>query len=139
MYLWLALMLSLPHKEERFLFVIYPLICLAGAIALVIGSKVVLPFRKTRQLALMLTLVVLFVFVMFSLSRSCALILNYTAPMHIYKHLAHYELKEGKIARYPVSGNGKIFMSFNFKPSFQIFIANSSMIPSFALKITTKL
>lgn len=30
-YVWFLLMSSLPHKEERFLFIIYPLICLACA------------------------------------------------------------------------------------------------------------
>ena len=31
-YLWLAVMPSRPHKEERFLFPIYPLLCLAAAL-----------------------------------------------------------------------------------------------------------
>lgn len=34
MYIWLTLMLRMAHKEERFLFVIYPLICLGGAVSL---------------------------------------------------------------------------------------------------------
>jgi hypothetical protein len=34
LYLWLAVMLPQPHKEERFLYVIYPLICLAAAFSL---------------------------------------------------------------------------------------------------------
>ena len=33
MYLMFAIFSSQPHKEERFLFVVYPLICLAGAVA----------------------------------------------------------------------------------------------------------
>ena len=31
-FLWLAVMASRPHKEERFLFPIYPLLCLAAAL-----------------------------------------------------------------------------------------------------------
>merc|ERR1711892_1532387 len=31
LYLWLLVFWTRPHKEERFLFPIYPLICLAGA------------------------------------------------------------------------------------------------------------
>lgn len=34
MYLWMLIFFSQPHKEERFLFPIYPLICLSGAVAL---------------------------------------------------------------------------------------------------------
>ncbi|KAK8730809.1 hypothetical protein OTU49_007944 [Cherax quadricarinatus] len=32
MYLWLAIFMLQPHKEERFLFPVYPLFCLAGAV-----------------------------------------------------------------------------------------------------------
>lgn len=34
MYLWMLIFFTRPHKEERFLFPIYPLICLSGAVAL---------------------------------------------------------------------------------------------------------
>lgn len=34
MYLWMLVFFTRPHKEERFLFPIYPLICLSGAVAL---------------------------------------------------------------------------------------------------------
>jgi len=34
MYIWIVIFFSQPHKEERFLFPIYPLICLCGAVAL---------------------------------------------------------------------------------------------------------
>lgn len=34
MYIWILIFFSQPHKEERFLFPIYPLICLSGAVAL---------------------------------------------------------------------------------------------------------
>ncbi|KAJ3279200.1 mannosyltransferase, partial [Borealophlyctis nickersoniae] len=39
MYLWLGIFTLQPHKEERFLFVVYPLICLNGAIALFVGKN----------------------------------------------------------------------------------------------------
>jgi len=35
-HLWMAFFLYLPHKEERFMFVIYPLICVMGSISLVL-------------------------------------------------------------------------------------------------------
>jgi alpha-1,2-mannosyltransferase len=39
MYLWLGVFWSQPHKEERFLFPAYPLICLAAAITIDSGQK----------------------------------------------------------------------------------------------------
>ena len=33
MYLWLSVFWMQPHKEERFLFPVYPLICLAAALS----------------------------------------------------------------------------------------------------------
>lgn len=34
MYIWFLIFFIQPHKEERFLFPVYPLICLCGAVAL---------------------------------------------------------------------------------------------------------
>jgi len=34
MYLWILIFFTQAHKEERFLFPIYPLICLSAAISL---------------------------------------------------------------------------------------------------------
>lgn len=39
LFLWLAIFTIQPHKEERFLFPIYPMICLSGAISLDILQK----------------------------------------------------------------------------------------------------
>lgn len=43
LYLWLAIFVPQPHKEERFLYPVYPIICLAAAVslerlALVVGA-----------------------------------------------------------------------------------------------------
>lgn len=43
LYLWLAIMMLQPHKEERFLYPVYPMICLCGAITVDIIQK--LTFR----------------------------------------------------------------------------------------------
>ena len=34
MYVWLAIMFAQPHKEERFMYPIYPLICFNGAVTI---------------------------------------------------------------------------------------------------------
>lgn len=33
-YIWFGFMSAIPHKEERFLFVVYPHLCLAAAVAM---------------------------------------------------------------------------------------------------------
>lgn len=43
MYIWFIIFFIQPHKEERFLFPVYPLICLCGAVAL---SALQVSFRE---------------------------------------------------------------------------------------------
>jgi alpha-1,2-mannosyltransferase len=40
LHLWLLVFWTRPHKEERFLFPVYPLICLAGAMVIDSGQKI---------------------------------------------------------------------------------------------------
>ncbi|KAF9972115.1 mannosyltransferase [Actinomortierella ambigua] len=40
-YLWFAIFTAQPHKEERFLFVVYPLICFNAVVALFMAQKLV--------------------------------------------------------------------------------------------------
>ena len=49
LYLWLLVFWTQPHKEERFLFPVYPLICLAGAMVLDAGQKVSPDHPQGRQ------------------------------------------------------------------------------------------
>jgi alpha-1,2-mannosyltransferase len=42
-YLWLTFMTALPHKEERFMFPVYPQLCLAASAALTIVQTALLP------------------------------------------------------------------------------------------------
>ena len=43
-YLWFAIFTAQPHKEERFLFVVYPLICFNAVVTLFMGQKIVQRF-----------------------------------------------------------------------------------------------
>eukprot|EP01029_Cantina_marsupialis_P025929 TRINITY_DN68847_c1_g5_i1.p1 TRINITY_DN68847_c1_g5~~TRINITY_DN68847_c1_g5_i1.p1 ORF type:complete len:513 (+),score=67.46 TRINITY_DN68847_c1_g5_i1:202-1740(+) len=81
--LWLLVMFSQAHKEERFLFVVYPILCFM--IASVINSlmvRYVSPSFAKRIISFLL-------FVMFSLSvsRYLAISMNYGAPPKVYKQL----------------------------------------------------
>ncbi|KAL0044650.1 hypothetical protein WJX82_004234 [Trebouxia sp. C0006] len=93
-YVWLAAITALPHKEERFMYVIYPLMCLAAATTLasfrtltstILGK--LFSRRFARWISRGATAVVVIAIVVLSLSRSIALVVNYGAPMRLYSQL----------------------------------------------------
>uniref|UniRef100_A0A3P9HZX3 Mannosyltransferase n=1 Tax=Oryzias latipes TaxID=8090 RepID=A0A3P9HZX3_ORYLA len=90
MYLWMLVFFTRPHKEERFLFPIYPLICLCGAVALSSLQKCYhFLFQRYRLehytvSSNWLALSAVVVFTMLSLSRSVALFRGYHAPLDLY-------------------------------------------------------
>lgn len=108
--LWSLTISALPHKEERFLYPVYPLACLAAAaavaaapaaVAAVFGaaSAALLPRQRRRSsarrgsasfyslfsLALQASLVALAALV--GASRVAALLASYSAPLRIYSSL----------------------------------------------------
>ncbi|XP_010277032.1 PREDICTED: dol-P-Man:Man(6)GlcNAc(2)-PP-Dol alpha-1,2-mannosyltransferase [Nelumbo nucifera] len=96
-YIWLAFMSLQPHKEERFLYPIYPLICVAAAAVIDSfpdlfrdkynpndNSWIVIIAKALRPLVLSLILCA-------SHSRTFSLIHGYSAPLEIYKHLEHHD------------------------------------------------
>lgn len=96
MYLWLAIVAPRPHKEERFLFPIYPCLCLGAAIGTVTTLDAVgrWMMRKNKQhmaLSIRATLIVqVFVWgpaVVMSLSRTAALAKYYSAPLLVFSQL----------------------------------------------------
>ncbi|XP_051896012.1 alpha-1,2-mannosyltransferase ALG9 isoform X5 [Pristis pectinata] len=90
MYIWILIFFTRPHKEERFLFPIYPLFCLCGAVALsALQKSYHFLFQRYRPEHytvssnwLALGTVTLFGFL--SLSRSVALFRGYHAPLDLY-------------------------------------------------------
>ncbi|XP_073458526.1 alpha-1,2-mannosyltransferase ALG9 isoform X1 [Aquarana catesbeiana] len=90
MYIWILIFFTRPHKEERFLFPIYPLICLCGAVALAALQKCYHFLFQRYRLEhytvssnwLALGTVLLFGFLSFS--RSIALFRGYHAPLDLY-------------------------------------------------------
>ena len=97
MYVWLVIVAPRPHKEERFLFPIYPMLC-AGA-GLVVEEVVSVavsvigrlmkssPPRADAKATHGLAMTALIPIVLVSVSRSAALIANYSAPLKAYAHL----------------------------------------------------
>nr|XP_023669398.1 alpha-1,2-mannosyltransferase ALG9 [Paramormyrops kingsleyae] len=90
MYLWMLVFFTRPHKEERFLFPIYPLICLCGAVALSSLQKCYhFLFQRYRLehytiSSNWLALGSVVLFTVLSLSRSVALFRGYHAPLDLY-------------------------------------------------------
>jgi len=102
-YLWMAFMFYLPHKEERFLFVIYPLICLCASISImvlvhfvlaVIGALMRPSESSLTFIKRFLLSVILIVFISLSVSRAVSLTHNYGNASQLYTHMSTNELQE---------------------------------------------
>ncbi|KAK9814227.1 hypothetical protein WJX72_002581 [[Myrmecia] bisecta] len=94
LFVWLAAITALPHKEERFLFVVYPLTCLAAAATLEALPRLVysaglrcLPRRSAQLLANAAPIIAVLLIGLLSLARSAALVSNYGAPLRVYSQL----------------------------------------------------
>ncbi|KAJ9153512.1 hypothetical protein P3X46_026941 [Hevea brasiliensis] len=97
LYIWLGFMSLQPHKEERFLYPIYPLVCVAASS--VIESFPDLfrdrynPYDNSLivMIAKFLRPVVLGLILCASHARTFSLINGYGAPIEVYKILEHHD------------------------------------------------
>ncbi|KAK7257160.1 hypothetical protein RIF29_30931 [Crotalaria pallida] len=96
-YIWLGFMSLQPHKEERFLYPIYPLICVAASAVMESFPDL---FRDKYdsysnsiavKVAKVLRPVVLGLILCASHARTFSLINGYSAPMEVYKILEHHD------------------------------------------------
>eukprot|EP00268_Persea_americana_P042654 TRINITY_DN426_c1_g1_i1.p1 TRINITY_DN426_c1_g1~~TRINITY_DN426_c1_g1_i1.p1 ORF type:complete len:574 (+),score=88.11 TRINITY_DN426_c1_g1_i1:252-1973(+) len=96
-YIWLAFMSVQPHKEERFLYPVYPLICVAAAAVIESFPDV---FRRifdiygdspVIMIAKILRPVALGFILCASHARTFSLLNGYSAPLEIYKHLEYHD------------------------------------------------
>ncbi|KAE9620794.1 hypothetical protein Lal_00019309 [Lupinus albus] len=96
-YIWLGFMSLQPHKEERFLYPIYPLICVAASAVMESFPDL---FRDKYnsysnsiavKVAKILRPVVLGLILCASHARTFSLINGYSAPMEVYKILEHHD------------------------------------------------
>jgi alpha-1,2-mannosyltransferase len=88
LYLWLSIVVPRPHKEERFLFPIYPALCVCAAMTLeqlwVVTFGRLLPKGKMQSL----WIVLLAPSCLMCISRTLALTKYYTAPLSAFSALA---------------------------------------------------
>ncbi|XP_032824258.1 alpha-1,2-mannosyltransferase ALG9 [Petromyzon marinus] len=89
-YLWLLVFIAQPHKEERFMFPVFPLVCLHGAVALSALQKCYhFTFWRYRlehytHSSQWLALSALALFSVLSASRTLAQFKGYHAPLDLF-------------------------------------------------------
>ncbi|CAN0921741.1 Dol-P-Man:Man(6)GlcNAc(2)-PP-Dol alpha-1,2-mannosyltransferase [Linum grandiflorum] len=97
LYIWLGFMSLQPHKEERFLYPVYPLVCVAASAVIESFPDLVRdkynPHDKSVIviIAKVLRPLVLGLILCASHGRTFSLINGYSAPMEVYKVLDHYD------------------------------------------------
>uniref|UniRef100_A0A0E0FIC9 Mannosyltransferase n=1 Tax=Oryza nivara TaxID=4536 RepID=A0A0E0FIC9_ORYNI len=95
-YIWLAFMSLQAHKEERFLYPIYPLICVAAAAVIdtfpdFFHDKYSSEQSIFEKIAKGLRPLILGFILCASHSRTFSMLNGYGAPIQIYQHLEHHE------------------------------------------------
>eukprot|EP01080_Neovahlkampfia_damariscottae_P000179 gene179-4425_t len=79
-HIWFFFFSFIKHKEERFLFVIYPILCLSAGIFCTIWWK------KSK----LLIIFIFSIFILFSISRTSVVMINYNAPIGVYSNFYFY-------------------------------------------------
>jgi len=94
-YLWIGIFIIQPHKEERFMYVIFSLICYNAARSVVMSIRLVMSILEFednsptyRIMATAFKALFLLVFITISLARVLAQCRAYSTPMHIYQGVA---------------------------------------------------
>ncbi|RZB77211.1 Dol-P-Man:Man(6)GlcNAc(2)-PP-Dol alpha-1,2-mannosyltransferase isoform B [Glycine soja] len=104
-YIWLGFMSLQPHKEERFLYPIYPLICVAASAVIesfpdFFRSKYN-PYDRSIivTVAKVMRPVVLSLILYASHARTFSLINGYSAPLEVYKILEHHDAENNYVGQ----------------------------------------
>lgn len=106
LYIWMVIFTITPHKEERFLFPIYPLVYLGAAVCLSTLENVLrLSMKKVTQLFKMLQIIFIIIFVALGVSRSLALYKGYHAPFDVFMEINRIaeEPKMSSVHHHPIN------------------------------------
>ncbi|XP_025078630.1 alpha-1,2-mannosyltransferase ALG9-like [Pomacea canaliculata] len=115
MYIWILIFFTRPHKEERFLFPIYPFFALGGAVFVDIVQKLwsyIMPEAVRARYTESSNIISIFTGILFSLlclSRSVALYQGYHASMDIFVEL-HKVANDPKVHTLPFDKHVNICM-----------------------------
>jgi len=71
MYLWIAIFTAQPHKEERFLFVIYPLIVFNAAVSIFSIRRIITIFTQFVHYVIMHSFKLLFLIIYIFINIMC--------------------------------------------------------------------
>lgn len=86
-YLWFIYMSTVSHKEERFMFVIYPFIFFLAAITMQTSYEILKSIKFLFIFKKPFLFGIAMIILLFSISRTTSLYYNYDAPMNLYYHL----------------------------------------------------
>lgn len=104
LYIWMAIMLKMAHKEERFLFVVYPLICLCASVTLSSAMEIIpILFRSAgvkintlnRLVNVLIWSLVFFSFIL-SVSRIASNAINYSAPLFLWRDVEKFHRNQNR-------------------------------------------
>lgn len=84
-YLWLGILFNTPHKEERFIYPIYPIVCLAASYTLAKMWKLFNAYNRVPKIMYQAPIAAV---VVVSVLRSLALAQYYNGPLQVYDGLA---------------------------------------------------
>lgn len=94
LYLWSAIFFSQPHKEERFLYPVYGLINIAGAVSIsqaltFLSSLEHLAFKRkvVKLLNKVIVIITSSLIIIFSLLRTVSYSQNYNTPLAVFAHI----------------------------------------------------
>ena len=103
-YLWLVIFSVQPHKEERFMYPMYPFLCLNAAFAMhamiaFFRTSVSIPFMVSPKSKTILTRIALFIMAIIGFLRTAGNVTAYSAPLEVYQSLQglHPEQLQGNL------------------------------------------
>ena len=100
-FLWFTIMTLQEHKEERFMFVAYPSICVSAALVLRAASKImsktVIKQNYVDAMELVTITFIVLLSILLSVSRIMALVTSYRAPIEIFKIVSKLDATNGAI------------------------------------------
>jgi alpha-1,2-mannosyltransferase len=131
MYLWLAIFTAQRHKEERFMYVAFPLISLNAAISIVVGCElitlIVTKIKSIRSWSMVagrvVRWIVIVVFMTGSVLRIFSMYQFYHAPIKVYSQLVYHQplietfVKTGELEHVCVGKEWYRFPSHFFVPT----------------------
>lgn len=99
LYLWMIVFFPLAHKEERFLFPIYPMICLAGASTIDSLQKIyhhIFSRKSYSQIDVTdwFSIIICVTYILLCVSRTVITYKGYRAPIETYMELGRFSSDE---------------------------------------------